>query len=1074
MCPWIACHDNWPMSAPKASQDQVGLSLSGGGIRSASFNLGLLQALDRLGLLSKISYISTVSGGGYTGGFYDVWRRCHPKGRLCVSGAGEKESPSVRHLREHSRFLVPRGGTSHVELWEGLFAVLLGLAVTVCLATAASVVLLVGWRVLVAVAQYSAFHPFEQLGDYVVRGGGAVLVLCTIYIFERRWHQRRFGDAGERGGDERPHVAWKMGLAAFALVLISESALAWWWPQTQLEWEPLPLLFPPLEDVDASVEFRPVIVLAICAALGGGVRILSPGKPRGNDPLGFGGWSQRLAARFVALVALAAALGFVWWISAKVPDWVTDRRDLSVAAAITATLSAAASLAFTTATKLFRRIKEVAIPKSVMEFLRPAIPIVLANVAVTAFLISVALVLRVLAEHPLRVWALGVIAAIPAVLMFVDATRFGVRELYRRRIYDAFLRAGTLDEPEGSPPDTAAGGRSAPEKCEPGSIEPDAVGHERWPKLLVCCAANDLGGDPLIALGRGASHAVFEGHTLRVTTRDRGRAGTHDRVALVDVSRSERLTASAAAVNSQMGSFSALLGPAVSFLTCALNLRLGLWVQLAERRRFWHRPGWFFFMEMLNGTRAHADWVHLSDGGHFENLALYELIRRECPYIIVSDCGADESIEFADLGNAIRRIREDFGVEIEIDVEPLRPRDGVSKQHVVAGTIHYDGFEGLRKGILLYVKPTMTGDEPPDIQHYRSRNPAFPHESTGDQFFDEAQWESYRRLGEHVGRRALGLVEDLEDNQLQGVERIFTDARRRWHVAPPGHAAAFSGLRERSAELEKELRAQMPDYVRAEFLPEVYAAHRTTSAGAPAADETTKVVVFYIAVAQLMEDAWVACRFETHGEHPLNEGWLGYMRRWASMSSFRQWWPIIRPLFSAGFRDFMKRRFELSSRVGKVPGRSTLHRKPFKPGAGGDCYAWQQLAQRRGYDLSTLPDGYESLAFYLALEGGTLEEIQVGILLYRTRGGRADWSHDDWHVPSSLHGAGFVGKFLDEILEHGRGAGWNRARVNLGRPVDRLGRQRAVRAIEFFRGRGFSVQHEGEHAVCERKLRQPD
>ena len=93
-------------------------------------------------------------------------------------------------------------------------------------------------------------------------------------------------------------------------------------------------------------------------------------------------------------------------------------------------------------------------------------------------------------------------------------------------------------------------------------------------------------------------------------------------------------------------------------------------------------PGLLFYREMFGSTgrsgastRPHRILrdIHLSDGGHFENLALYELVRRHCRYIIVSDCGADPEVAFDDLGNALRRIREDFGVDIDVDVSPLRP-----------------------------------------------------------------------------------------------------------------------------------------------------------------------------------------------------------------------------------------------------------------------------------------------------------------------------------------------------------------------------------------------------------------
>jgi hypothetical protein len=148
---------------------------------------------------------------------------------------------------------------------------------------------------------------------------------------------------------------------------------------------------------------------------------------------------------------------------------------------------------------------------------------------------------------------------------------------------------------------------------------------------------------------------------------------------------------------------------------------------------------------------AFLRYLHLSDGAHFENLALYELIRRHCRYIIVSDCSADPEVAFDDLANALRRAREDFGVEIDIDISPLRPGpDKRSAQHAVVGTIYYNGLEGTDQGTILYFKPTLTGDEPPDVLQYQTRNVAFPHESTGDQFYDEAQWESYRRHWESI------------------------------------------------------------------------------------------------------------------------------------------------------------------------------------------------------------------------------------------------------------------------------------------------------------------------------------
>src|SRR5262249_41150452 len=142
-------------------------------------------------------------------------------------------------------------------------------------------------------------------------------------------------------------------------------------------------------------------------------------------------------------------------------------------------------------------------------------------------------------------------------------------------------------------------------------------------------------------------------------------------------------------------------------------------------------------------------FVDLSDGGHFENLGIYELIRRRCKYIIASDAAQDSDFAFEDLGNAIRKCRADFGVEIEIDVSRIRPdaASGRSHAHCAVGRVLYpktpDGAPSMT-GFLLYIKASMTGDEPSDVLEYQQLHPEFPHQTTADQWFDESQFESYR------------------------------------------------------------------------------------------------------------------------------------------------------------------------------------------------------------------------------------------------------------------------------------------------------------------------------------------
>ena len=170
--------------------------------------------------------------------------------------------------------------------------------------------------------------------------------------------------------------------------------------------------------------------------------------------------------------------------------------------------------------------------------------------------------------------------------------------------------------------------------------------------------------------------------------------------------------------------------------------------------------------ELFGSTDDRSRYVYLSDGGHFENLALYELIRRRCRLIVASDAGSDPETRFEDLGNAVRKAYTDFGVEIEIDPTPIKkdPETGLSRSHCAVGTIRYDKLDGGPPGLLIYLKTSRTGDEPVDVRSYAAENEEFPHQSTADQWFSESQFESYRKLGEHVAVTTLGaLADDLEE-----------------------------------------------------------------------------------------------------------------------------------------------------------------------------------------------------------------------------------------------------------------------------------------------------------------------
>lgn len=212
---------------------------------------------------------------------------------------------------------------------------------------------------------------------------------------------------------------------------------------------------------------------------------------------------------------------------------------------------------------------------------------------------------------------------------------------------------------------------------------------------------------------------------------------------------------SGAALSPNMGYLSS---PALAFLMTVFDVRTGWWAGNTRHRKTWKRRGprlgiLYLLLELFGTTDDQRGYVYLSDGGHFENLGIYELVHRHCRLIVASDAGEDAKYQFEGLGNAIRKCREDFGVDIEIDAHNLHPtgEPKVSKSHCAVGVIRYDKVSEKEKpGILIYIKASLTGDEPVDVLEYQSKHEDFPHDTTADQWFSESQFESYRKLGQHV------------------------------------------------------------------------------------------------------------------------------------------------------------------------------------------------------------------------------------------------------------------------------------------------------------------------------------
>jgi hypothetical protein len=199
----------------------------------------------------------------------------------------------------------------------------------------------------------------------------------------------------------------------------------------------------------------------------------------------------------------------------------------------------------------------------------------------------------------------------------------------------------------------------------------------------------------------------------------------------------------------------------LAFLMTLFNVRLGRWSPNPTRRKWMDaspRVGFFCLLQELFGYANEArNFVYLSDGGHFENTGVYELVRRGCRTIVSVDAGADEARAYEDLANLVRKCRVDFGAEIRLPLKKLgtTPEASESTRGFSVGTIAYrDGSVGT----LIVLKPTLVGGLASalvDVFGYGRQEPNFPQQSTVDQFFDESQFESYRALGFCIASEAI-------------------------------------------------------------------------------------------------------------------------------------------------------------------------------------------------------------------------------------------------------------------------------------------------------------------------------
>ncbi|WP_242393225.1 hypothetical protein [Anaeromyxobacter oryzisoli] len=364
---------------------------------------------------------------------------------------------------------------------------------------------------------------------------------------------------------------------------------------------------------------------------------------------------------------------------------------------------------------------------------------------------------------------------------FVNVNRFSLHAMYRIRLVRAYLGASNLDRR----PDLTTGFDEEDERLPLSSLAPagDArtgAGARLFP--IVNVTLNLLGGERLAWQERRAESfsmtPLYCGNFHEGYRRTRDYGGPRGE----GISLATAMAISGAAANPNMGYVST---PALTFLMALLDARLGVWLPNTNEnggedvaRTGPRHATLHLAKEMLGLTTRYAPFVNLSDGGHFDNLGLYEVVLRRCRFVVVSDASCDPRYALGDLGNAVRKIRIDFGVPIEFEREiEIGPRAGPPRAglYCAVARIRYDVPDGpgAGTGTLVYLKPTVRDAPkaaiPYDVRAYANACAAFPHESTVDQWFSESQFESYRALGAWLvdtmlGTTPLQSLAELEDS----------------------------------------------------------------------------------------------------------------------------------------------------------------------------------------------------------------------------------------------------------------------------------------------------------------------
>lgn len=857
--------------------DRAALCLSGGGIRSAAFALGIIQALAshprsltgapvstaERSLLTGFHYLSTVSGGGYIGAWLSAWRARTDFATIWANlvgrpGGPDTEPSTLSWLRANSNYLTPKLGIVSTDIWANVSLYLRNILLNWVVILPAICIFLLGLKLFAVLVAW--FWRLDETYCWLFVGMpvAAALMLVISLRFRTRNRPTRNTAQADQTAFLRQDLVWaSLAATAFALPLVSTCAelqlrgtpqLAWaalewlggdptwardsprltlavigslagaiiyalsWltaWPKTRgigdfTLWTVSGMLFGALVGVgvhlflnisDVAVKElffglpsvpserlliviifgTPWILIAqlLAEILFVGLTSYQDGSDADREWFGLAaGWLLLTSIAWPALMYLVLAIG-----SKIVPDiyeLAGTLGPLSGFSGLVTSLLAKSHLF--PAIGSGRRLKNsINLIFGIAALIFAGTIVLLISALLDKILLGTSLLESDLMQGPSAVHAqrkdelVSLLLGLVLIVLIgwiasrsININRFSLHSVYRNRLIRAFLGASNH--------------RRAPNPFTGFDFGDNLRMHQLWPAKdpatgkwprpatgdwlpfhLVNMTLNIVSTKKLAWQERRAE--PFTVSPLHSGSSCKAYRPSFNYGDQLGISLGTAMAISGAAASPNMGYHSS---SGVSFLMALFNVRLGWWLgnpgmegdmtYSCDGPRTALVP---FVQEMFGLTTDDRKYVYLSDGGHFENLGLYEMVRRRCRLIVVSDAGCDPAFALEDLGNAVRKIELDLGIVIRFDsLENLKRRPegagevGAGHPYHAMGTVDYPSSDGGgAPGTIIYVKAGYHGTESAGVRSYAMAHPDFPHETTSDQWFSESQFESYRRLG---------------------------------------------------------------------------------------------------------------------------------------------------------------------------------------------------------------------------------------------------------------------------------------------------------------------------------------